>query len=58
MAIAPTVTGMAGNARSGFASIGGWHRYIRERDDGLLVLSAADIERAKAENKIGLILHC
>ena len=49
---------MAGNARSGFALIGGWHRYIRERDDALLVLSAADIERAKSENKIGLILHC
>ncbi len=57
-AIAPTITGMAGNARSGFAMIGGWHKYVRERDDTLLVLQAADIERAKAEGKIGLILHC
>ena len=57
-AIAPTITGMAGNARSGFALIGGWHRYIRERDDTLLVLKAADIERAKTEGKLGIILHC
>jgi membrane dipeptidase len=57
-ALAPTITGMAGNARSGFALIGGWQRYVRERDDTILVLSATDIERAKAEKKIGLILHC
>ena len=57
-AIAPTITGMAGNARTGFAMIGGWHKYVRERDDALLVLQAADIERAKAEGKIGIILHC
>ncbi|MBT6095251.1 MAG: membrane dipeptidase [Rhodospirillaceae bacterium] len=57
-AIAPTITGMAGNARSGFAMVGGWHRYIRERDDAMLVLNAVDIERAKAEGKIGIILHC
>lgn len=57
-AIAPTITGMAGNARSGFAMIGGWQRYVRERDDAVLVLSAADIERAKADGKIGIILHC
>ena len=57
-AIAPTVTGMTGDARSGFTAIGGWHRYVRERDDTVLVLKAADIERAKAEGKIGLILHC
>ncbi len=57
-AIAPTVTGMAGDARSGFTMIGAWRRYVRERDDTILVLKAADIERAKAEGKIGLILHC
>lgn len=57
-AIAPTVTGMAGNARSGFAAIGGWQRYVRERDDTILVLKADDIERAKREDKLGLILHC
>ena len=57
-AIAPTVTGMTGNARTGFALIGGWHRYVRERDDTILVRHASDIERAKAEGKLGLILHC
>ena len=57
-AIAPTVTGMYGNARVGFEQIGGWHRYVRERDDTVLVRQAADIERAKAEGKLGLILHC
>ena len=57
-AIAPTVTGMTGNARSGFAEIGGWRRYVREREDTVLVLEAADIERAKRDGKLGLILHC
>lgn len=57
-AIAPTITGMSGDARSGFAMIGGWRRYVRERDDAILVLEARDIERAKQENKLGLILHC
>lgn len=57
-AIAPTIFGMAGNARTGFAAIGGWHRYVRERDDTLIVYQAADIERAKRDGKLGLILHC
>lgn len=57
-AIAPTVTGMTGNAHSGLKLIGGWHRYVRERDDTILVRRAADIERAKVEGKLGLILHC
>ncbi|MDP7546944.1 MAG: membrane dipeptidase, partial [Alphaproteobacteria bacterium] len=57
-AIAPTISGMVGNARTGFAMIGGWHRYVRERDDTLIVYQAADIERAKREGKLGLILHC
>ena len=57
-AIAPTITGMNGNARSGFAMIGGWRRYVRERDDTLLVLTASDIEEAKRQGKLGLILHC
>jgi membrane dipeptidase len=57
-AIAPTITGVTGNARSGFAMIGGWHRYARERGDAVVVRRAADIERAKAEGKLGLVLHC
>lgn len=56
-AIAPTVMGMRGNARSALAEIGGWHRYARERHDTLIVTSAADIEQAKADGKLGLILH-
>jgi membrane dipeptidase len=57
-AIAPTITGVTGNARSGFAMIGGWHRYARERGDAIVVRQAADIERAKAEGKLALVLHC
>jgi membrane dipeptidase len=49
---------MTGNARSGLQLIGGWHRYARERNDTIIVREAADIERAKAEGKLGLILHC
>lgn len=56
-AIAPTVMGMSGNARTGFKNIGQWHRYVRERSDSLLVLQASDIETAKVEGKLGLILH-
>ena len=57
-AIAPTISGMSGNARSGFATLGGWHRYIRQRDDTILVETADDIVRAKQDGKLGLILHC
>lgn len=57
-AIAPTITGMNGNARSGFAMIGGWLRYVRDRDDTIIALTAADIERAKRDSKLALILHC
>ena len=49
---------MAGNARTRFSQIGRWRRYVRERDDTILVLTANDIERAKKEEKLGLILHC
>ena len=56
-AIAPTVMGMQGDAKSGFSAIGGWQRYVRQRDDTVLVLTAGDIERAKSEGKLGLILH-
>ncbi len=57
-AIAPTITGASGNARTGFAMIGGWHRYVRERGDALIVYTTADIEQAKQTGKLGLILHC
>jgi membrane dipeptidase len=57
-AIAPTITGMTGNARTGFTMIGGWHRYIRERPDTVMVNHAQDILQAKQDGKLGLILHC
>ena len=57
-AIAPTVTGMDGNARSGFAAIGRWWRYARERDDTVIALSVDDILRAKQDGKLALVLHC
>ena len=57
-AIAPTIIGASGNARSGFTAIGGWQRYVREHDDTIIVSRAADITRAQAEGKLGLILHC
>ena len=57
-AVAPTVTGMTGNASSGFGQVGGWLKYEAERDDTIIVRQAADIVRAKAEGKLGLILHC
>lgn len=56
-AIAPTITGATGNARTGFAMIGGWHRYVADRDDTILVRTAGDIEEAKRTGKLGLILH-
>ncbi len=57
-AIAPTITAMAGNARDGFEQIGGWLRYVREREDTVIARQACDIIRAKQENKLALILHC
>jgi len=58
-AVAPTITGMSGNASTGFSLVGGWLRYERERShDTLIVREAADFARAKAEGKLGLVLHC
>lgn len=57
-AVAPTISGMSGNASTGFGMVGGWLKYEAERDDTIVVRQAADITRAKAEGKIGLILHC
>ncbi len=57
-AVAPTISGMSGNASTGFGMVGGWLKYEAERDDTIVVRQAADITHAKAEGKIGLILHC
>ena len=57
-AIAPTIIGASGNARSGFAAIGGWERHVRERDDTIIVSRAGGIKGAPAESKMALIPHC
>ena len=49
--------GMSGNARTGFKNIGRWLRYVQGRTDSLLVLQACDIATAKAQGKLGIILH-
>lgn len=57
--IAPTIVGIDGNARTGFAQMGRWQRYLRQHGDTtLLVLRAGDVERARTEGRLGLILHC
>ncbi len=38
-------------------AIAAWKHYIRSRPDVLQVVSASDVERAKAENKLGLLFH-
>jgi len=54
---APTIRGFSGGAEIGFAEIGLWRRYVRGRDDTLIVESAADLRAAHAAGKMGLILH-
>ncbi|WP_339948388.1 dipeptidase [uncultured Albimonas sp.] len=55
-AAAPTV-GIMDPAPVALRNIGMWHRLIRERDDLVLVRSAADVRAAKAAGKTGVILH-
>jgi membrane dipeptidase len=38
-------------------NLGGWLRFLDGRADLLLVRTAADIERAKRERKVGLVFH-
>lgn len=56
-AIAPTIRGLRGDARTALTEVGGWHRYASGRDDTVIVHTAADIERAKRDGKLGLVLH-
>lgn len=56
-AVAPTITGMTGGASFGFGLVGGWLRYVAGRDDTVIVRRARDIEDAKREGKLALILH-
>lgn len=55
-AVAPTVGGWY-NAEKTMRDIGAWHRMLRERDDLMLIRSAADVRAAKAAGKTGIILH-
>jgi membrane dipeptidase len=55
-AAAPTVGGFDGAAKS-FRDLGVWIRHIQENPKYLLIKAAADIERAKRENRFGLIFH-
>ena len=57
-AVAPTISGMSNGAAFGFGLVGGWHRFVAERDDAALVRRASDIVDAKRDGRIGLILHC
>ena len=56
-AIAPTIRGLRGDARTSLLEVGGWRRYANGRDDTVIVHTAADIEQAKRDGKLGLILH-
>ncbi|TXR50383.1 dipeptidase [Phyllobacterium endophyticum] len=55
-AIAPTV-GYWNGAQVTLRTIGSWHKLLRERNDLVLVRTAADIRKAKALGKTGIILH-
>lgn len=53
---APTVAILEGIEQT-MRSIASWKRYIRSRDDLIQIYSVADIERAKRERKLGLLMH-
>jgi membrane dipeptidase len=54
--VAPTIGGSKGAAET-MRNIGLWLKMIRERDDLMQVKSAADVERAKASGKLGVLMH-
>lgn len=56
-AVAPTIRSNVGTSASAILQFGYWLRRERERGDMLIARQASDIERAKAEGKIALILH-
>jgi len=55
-ACCPTV-GSTAPAEETLRNLGAWHRFIASRADLLRVDGAADIGRAKAERRLGLIFH-
>ncbi|MEM6438998.1 MAG: membrane dipeptidase [Pseudomonadota bacterium] len=56
-AIAPTIRGFSAGAGDALAQIGGFRRLCRERDDLMLIETAADLDAARATGRLGLILH-
>ncbi|MBZ9994005.1 dipeptidase [Mesorhizobium sp. BH1-1-4] len=54
--VAPTI-GVTAGAREATIAIGRWHNLISKSPDLLLIRSVADILNAKAENKVGVLLH-
>jgi membrane dipeptidase len=55
-ATAPTVA-IYENAWQAIMELGAWHDHVRRHPELLIVRKAADIERAKSEGLLGLILH-
>ncbi|GLQ05167.1 dipeptidase [Sneathiella chinensis] len=52
----PTVGGFH-RAMDTFKFIGSWLQFIKERDDLVLIRTAGDIKKAKAEGKLGVLMH-
>ena len=55
--VAPTVGGFGGGAAATLRTLGRWLAAIREDETLLQIRSAADVERAKAEGKLGILFH-
>jgi membrane dipeptidase len=56
-AIAPTIRGFSNSGGDALAEIGGWRRLCRERDDLMIIETAADLDAARASGRLGLIMH-
>jgi membrane dipeptidase len=56
-AAAPTLGGAADGGPHPLRAVAFWVNLINTRDDLILIKAAADIERAKAEGKFGIIFH-
>lgn len=54
--VAPTMGG-GENAAATLRQLGRWFEYIRQHDELTLVRTAADVERAKADGKLGILPH-
>ncbi|HUX42708.1 MAG TPA: membrane dipeptidase [Rectinemataceae bacterium] len=48
---------MLAEDRAVMSAISTWHERSRGRDDLVLVTTVADIRRAKAEGKLGILFH-